>query len=924
MYKIRFFLTALFAVFILNGCNSFTKRENLSHSDELRTGKLENGLNYLILQNPNPRDRVYIRLVVNAGSMHEDDDQRGVAHIVEHMAFNGSKRFPQNQIIGALEKLGMKFARDINAFTDFENTVYVLNIAKNDLKTLSLAFDVLDEWMNHLTILPVDLDSERGIVLEEWRSRLGPMLRLGDKKSALEMAGSRYVLRDPIGDVNIIKYVPRQRVYDFYQKWYRPDNMSLVVVGDVNPEQVESLMAQKLSFKNDRTLSSLENVNFNIPIVDGLRLASVAEKGIHTPAIELSFMRSIQEKNTFSEYKQELIQQIMGRLINLRFQEWEKKYPNLIQSGNFYQSHLGKETEQQLFTLQLNDEDYKTAIQELFKFIAQIRQYGFTEQEFKGELARLEKLNERQAKISLGSLRLADDLVTIAANNQIYLGQKDKYYLNKKLLNEILLIDVNRAFNNMSAIQAKLLLITQKYPQKKLAFSQQDVLNWWNEKLQEEQSYWQQEKLEAAIPTLNLTAGKIIAKKYWEKGNITEYQLSNGSRLIYHYTDKTPNQVHFKAMTKGGLRSVSKEKYHWLRSAVTLVDDSGIGVISQPQLVQLFGENPLVLATVIDDERQGFTAAGKAQSLEDILKLFRLKLQSATIDKTVFDKYKQENIDSLTQLDAGEVFSRQVSSLRFPTIPTAYGLDKKQLLSFNADELSTIYQQILLTKTDFTYFVVGDIPQSAVENLAENYLANVEVKTQERQYYSAKAITPQHPLRIRGLTEPRAEVELYFIAEEKWQAENDYLLDILGDIVQEQLRLDLREKESGIYSVSSWFTQDKNTNQIEARIDFSCAPERTEFLIQAADKVLNHIVSQGVPEKLLQKKIAEKQNEIKQQFDNALSILDMIEYSFLHSNSPDLIYRYQKLNQIATKENIEKLAHKILTPQGRFQAVLSQ
>lgn len=229
--KILLILTALLGI---GACQSlFHEKDTLPFHSQAYQGQLENGLRYVILPNHFPQNRVYMRLVVNAGSMHRDDPR--VAHIVEHMAFNGSQQYPQNQIINALEKLGMKFARDINAFTDFENTVYTLNIAKNDPQSLSLAFNVIDQWLNHLTILPADLEAERGIVLEEWRSRLSPMLRLGDKKSQIEMAGSRYVERDPIGDVNVIKHVSAQRVKDFYRKWYRPDNVSLIVVGDVNP-----------------------------------------------------------------------------------------------------------------------------------------------------------------------------------------------------------------------------------------------------------------------------------------------------------------------------------------------------------------------------------------------------------------------------------------------------------------------------------------------------------------------------------------------------------------------------------------------------------------------------------------------------------------------------------------------------------------
>lgn len=262
---------------------------NLPFDPNIQHGKLSNGLQYFVLKNTEPKERVYIRLVINAGSMHEDDDQKGIAHLVEHMAFNGSKKYPENQIINALEKLGMKFARDINAFTDFENTVYTLNLDSNNQQKLELAFDVINEWMNNITFLPKDVDGERGVVQEEWRRRLSPMLRIGNKKSAIEMAGSRYVLRDPIGDMDIIKTISAKRVADFYHKWYRPDNMSVIIVGDIDTKQVVKLLKQNLSQENPITKTTLEKIDFNIPLINKWRLDSISEQGTTIPSIELSF-----------------------------------------------------------------------------------------------------------------------------------------------------------------------------------------------------------------------------------------------------------------------------------------------------------------------------------------------------------------------------------------------------------------------------------------------------------------------------------------------------------------------------------------------------------------------------------------------------------------------------------------------------------
>ena len=368
--------------------------QTLSFDSSVEVGKLENGLSYYIVENTNPESRVYVRLVVNAGSMNEDDDQRGVAHIVEHMAFNGTEHYPGNDVIKVLEEAGMKFGVDINAFTDFENTVYTLNLPSNDPETLELVMDILSDWASNVTMLKGDLDAERGIVLEEWRARLGPMLRLGDEKSAIEMAGSRYVTRDPIGDPHTIQNVSKYRVADFYNRWYRPDNMSVVVVGDVQTEQVKQLITQKMGDANAPE-SELEKIDYSIPLVDGWRSEVVSEEGYSSPSVEVSFFSTFEPDLSFARYQQDLAHQIATRLLNVRLQRWEQDEDNVVNAANFYSSNVGRETTQAVFSLQLVEGEYQQATQGLFQFVAQLAQQGFSEAEVNGEISRLQGVIER-------------------------------------------------------------------------------------------------------------------------------------------------------------------------------------------------------------------------------------------------------------------------------------------------------------------------------------------------------------------------------------------------------------------------------------------------------------------------------------------------------------------------------------------------
>jgi len=929
-------LLTIGTLFVITGCQSVSKPfipnsaisttaapSALRFDPSVTVGELDNGFRYYLAENKRPESRVYIRFVVNAGSMNEDDDQRGVAHIVEHMAFNGTKHFPENQLITQLEQAGMKFGVDINAFTDFENTVYTLNLPSNDSKTLELALNIVKDWASNVTMLKDDLDAERGIVLEEWRARLGPMLRLGDKKSAVEMAGSRYVERDPIGDVDTINNVSKYRVADFYRKWYRPDNMSIVVVGDINRRQIKNQLEEKLG-SQARVDRPLEEIDYSIPLTKGWRSAGVHELGITTPAVELSFFSDFQPENSPQRYKQDLAAQVATRLLNVRLQSWEQHADHGVNSATFYSSNLGRNTTQAVFSLQLGKADYDQASQAIFRFLAQLNQHGFSQAEVNAEIARLQSLNERNRDKPTYSIDLAGDLMVSAASGQLLLSGEDKYQLNQRYLAELSLAHVNRAFADIIAPQSRLLLTTQPNKPLKATLSAEQLATLWQSTMASSQAQWQQSNVHATLPLFELTKGSIKREKVWAKHKLTEYRLSNGSKLIYRYSDSNPGQVHFKALTEGGLRSVDSADYHPLRIAANLVDETGVGIVPQSDIQTIFRGNPVVMSTIMDDYQQGFSGWAKSDSLAKMFQLFHLKLAASPVSDKVLNKYQTEMSQRFSDkgLDGEDQFVRHVSSLRYPNVETIYSVDSQDIGNLTTEGLSDIYQKYIAGKTDYSYFIVGDISEREVETLAAQYLASVTVRTQIRPPYYVNASTPSHRVSINNSNEPRAEVELYLTKPNPWRPDEEYYLELTGELVQEQLRLKLREQASGVYSVTSWFWQNAKSAQAEGRIQFSCAPERVDELLSLTHQVLDDMAQQGVNESVLSNKRVQREDQIDRFLRSDLGLLDAMEQSYILTDSPALIEANKRANRAANKHQIDKVALPFLRQAQRFEAVL--
>ncbi|MGR5556207.1 insulinase family protein [Vibrio fortis] len=897
--------------------------QTLSFDSSVEVGKLENGLSYYIAENTNPESRVYVRLVVNAGSMNEDDDQRGVAHIVEHMAFNGTEHYPGNDVIKVLEEAGMKFGVDINAFTDFENTVYTLNLPSNDPETLELVMDILSDWASNVTMLKGDLDAERGIVLEEWRARLGPMLRLGDKKSAIEMAGSRYVTRDPIGDPQTIQNVSKYRVADFYNRWYRPDNMSVVVVGDVQTEQVKHLITQKMGDANVPE-SELEKIDYSIPLVDGWRSEVVSEEGYSSPSVEVSFFSTFEPDLSFARYEQDLAHQIATRLLNVRLQRWEQDEDNVVNAANFYSSNVGRETTQAVFSLQLVEGEYQQATQGLFQFVAQLAQQGFSEAEVNGEISRLQGVIERGQGKKNYSIDLAGDLMVAAASGQILVSKDQAYELNKYFLDRITLQQVNEAFLDIIEPKSRLVLLTQPTDKRKPKLASEWVESEWQMSMHTKQQPWVVDDSNAVLPVVDPKPGTLKQEKKWAEHRITEYRLSNGSKLVYRYSDSNPGQVHFKALTEGGLRSIPQSDYQALRTAVSLVDDTGVGEVSQADIQTIFRGNPVVMSTLVGDYQQGFSGWAKTDSFEKMLKLFHLKLASSPVSEKSLKEYQVEMQQRLngSQFDGADRFVRKVSELRFPGVPTVYSDNGEQAPSYTTEKLSDVYQTYIAGKTDYTYFVVGDISANELEQLAARYLSSIKVKEPKRTFYDVKASSPMVRYSTADSKEPRAEVEIYLTQDSQWRPDNAYYLELSGELVQEQLRLKLREQASGVYGVASWFWQDVHSPQAEGRILFTCAPERVDELISLTHSVLSSVAKQGADEQVLENKLVQRDDQIDRYLRSDLGMLNAMEQSYLLTDSPRLIQAQRRANSEGNKAKVDLIMRQFLSEAERFEAVL--
>ncbi len=410
---------------------------DLPFDPDVRVGKLDNGLTYYIRSNAEPPDRADLWLAINAGSILEDDDQKGLAHFLEHMLFNGTENFPGQELVNYLESIGMRFGPDVNAYTSFDETVYTLQVPTDDAEKLQKAFDVLADWSSRATISPEEVDAERGVIVEEWRMRdLNASGRIGDEQVEALLGGSRYAERLPIGDMGIVRSAPAETLRRFYETWYRPDNMAVIAVGDfADPDQVESWIRERFgSLPNPP--AALDRPTFDVPDYGSVNARVITDPEFPVTYASVVYRQPAEHMRTKEEYRIGLADDLATSILNQRYTELMRKADAPFLSASTGTGELVRPVQAASLGVQTEEDKALPGLEAALAEIERARQHGFTEAELlraKTELLRQYKSNydeRNNIENDAFAQRYLDNFLTGA----VPIGVTDSYSLAQELL----------------------------------------------------------------------------------------------------------------------------------------------------------------------------------------------------------------------------------------------------------------------------------------------------------------------------------------------------------------------------------------------------------------------------------------------------------------------------------------------------------
>jgi zinc protease len=537
---------------------------------KVATGTLANGLRYYLRANQRPEQRADLRLVVNAGSILEDDDQRGLAHFVEHMAFNGTAHFPHQKLMAFMESIGMRFGADLNASTNFDETVYMLRVPTDTPAPMETAFQILEDWSHGLTFDPPEIDKERGVVIEEWRLGQGAVARMRDQQFPILFKGSRYATRLPIGDQATLQGFPHGALTRFYLDWYRPDLMAVIAVGDFDPKAVEAMVKSHFSGLS-APAAERPRPSFDMPDQPGTRFAIATDKEETNTAVSIYHKLPEREQDTVGAYRQSIVEALYHGMLNRRFSEISEKPDAPFIAASSGTGHLVRSAEVYELTALVEEHGIERGLGALRVESERVARFGFTASELDRQkldvLRGMERAyDERDKRNSAG---FADEYTRQFLEGEPSPGIEYEYELFKRFVPGITLDEINGLARNWLRTDNTVILVNA--PDKPgLSVPSEDALR----------------AVINGVDTAAITAyvdtatnqplvadppepGTIVSTRTIDALGVTEWVLSNGVTVVIKPTDFRADQVLFRAFSPGGTSLATDDDYGRWRSTGT-------------------------------------------------------------------------------------------------------------------------------------------------------------------------------------------------------------------------------------------------------------------------------------------------------------------------------------------------------------------
>lgn len=833
---------------------------------EVRTGRLDNGLTYYIRHNREPERRASFYIIQNVGALLENDDQNGLAHFLEHMAFNGTKNFPGKGIINTLQRHGVAFGRNINAYTSHNETVYNLSDVPVDRPGLiDTCLLILHDWSDYILLDEKEIDAERPVIIEEWRTRRNAAFRMQGKFLPVLLRNSKYAVRDVIGDVDVIRNFRYDTLREFYHTWYRTDLQAIAVVGDFDAEEMEGRVRALFS-KLQPVSNPPPRPFFEVPHHDETLYVLATDP--ETPQTQISIY--IKNEDVSPEYKNlgymrnQIIISLINEAASQRIEELLQKGSPPFIAGIIGHSAMVRGYNAMAITAACTPESERTALEAIYTEAERIKRYGFTQ----GELDRVranyltsfENYYKQRDKISNESY--------ISAIKDNFLSGEPLNSLDfendfiKQVVPGITVRDMNETFRSMMTSSNRVVIIMGPEGEgiKHLTADEVNEIIY-SVSLATIAPYTDKAVSENLIED-ELSGSAIIATRKLPRFDAVEWTLANNARVVFRKADYEKDEVSLNAFSLGGISVYDDEKLPSASFLPSIIDVYGSGDYDMITLQRMLTGKKASLKVNLSEMSEGFSGSSTPADFETMLQLLYLRFEKPRFDKEAHDAMMARFSAYLSGMDndPSKIMQDSLSLILTSYSPRTLILNPALISRVSCDEIQEIYEDRFNNSGEFIFIIVGNIDEEIVRPLIQKYIGSLTQRPRNETWVDRNVRHPEGKISRSislPLTVPKATVYISYSGKLKYMPSNNLGIKVIQNILEMVYTEKVREEEGGTYGVSMNFSsQLRPYENASALIMFDCDPDRADFLAGIIYDEINTLIKNGPDKDKFEKAIS--------------------------------------------------------------------
>lgn len=907
---------------------------------DVRIGHLDNGLTYYIRHNALPEHRVEFHIAQKVGSILEEPQQRGLAHFLEHMAFNGTKNFPGDEkglgIVQWCETKGIKFGVNLNAYTSVDQTVYrISNVPTDDQSVVDSCLLILHDWSNAVLLSDKEIDKERGVIHEEWRSRNSGIMRLYTEAQAVMYPGDKYADCMPIGSIDVIDNFPYQAIRDYYAKWYRPDLQGIIIVGDIDVDQMEAKIKSVFADVK-KPVNPAERVYY--PVADNQEpLVYIGkDKEIDDPTIEIYFKQDPTPdsiKGNMAYLLQQYMLSMTTSMLNSRLNELRQSAnPPFIYAGCYYGNYFLAQTKD-AFTLSISSkaEGINEALKAGLTELERVRRYGFTESEY--ERARANYLQRLESAYNEREKTKNDSYVNEYINHFLMAepipGIEFEYTTMNQIAPNIPVMAINQAIQQGGLLPDNNQVVFIAAPEK------EGIVCPTKEEVVAQLKGMKDLKVEAYVDKVSNEplmkeapkGGKIVSENTNAIYGTTELTLSNGVKVYIKKTDFKADEIQMKGVSLGGTSLFPDNDKLEMSYLNSVIQAGGLGNFSKVDLTKMLAGKKVSVNAAVGANTEGITGSCSPKDFETMMQLTYLSFTAPRKDMDAFASLKSRIKAQLESAESNPLSSINdtIQKMMYGYHPRYFSMKPEMVDQINYDRIIEMYKDRFADASDFRFFLVGNVDIEKVKPLIEQYLGALPSTGRKETFRD------NHMDIAKGMLEntyakeqqtPMATVFMLYSGKCKYDLKDNLLMSFLTQALDMVYTEEVREKEGGTYGVSSYGQLSKHPNEkFMLQIVYQTDPAKKDHLNGVIDAQMKKMASEGPTEEHLQKIKEYMLKKYKDnQKENGYWLNNLDEYFY---TGVDYTQGYEKAVNSITVKDVQKFAADLVNQGNKITVVMT-